>query len=145
MTVTLTGIRIRYSESAAMHDGQQFDTIADFDATLRAASGCAPADGRYFKIAFTATWSDGAVYDGRIDLERHDYVGLLPHVVAACQDVEREPLCADLVPAARAFRARFMLTVQQERVAESLRREAGLARKLAELRSEMDSCRQHLD
>ena len=136
----LSIIRIRYSESDALHEGQQFDTLADFDAAMRAASFTAPDDGCYFKVAFVATWSNGARFSGRIDLERHDYGGLAAHIAEVCADIESAPALADLVSRARCFRSLISLTVHQEQQAASDRRIAELRQQLDALRAEMAEC-----
>lgn len=136
-TPILTSIRIRYSETAELHGGQQFDTIADFDATLRAASFAAPADGCYQKVSFVMTWNDGGTFQGRIDLERHQYDGLVPHVIEVCDSVLREPRLRDLVVSARLTRARIIQAAAEERLAECRAREAAVARQLKALRAQI--------
>jgi len=137
----LSGIRIRYSETDALASGQQFDTIVDFDAALRAASFAAPCDGTYFKVAFVATWTDGSTYDGRIDLERHEYVGLVAHVAAFCADVESDPGLRELVHPARVMRARILHAAARERLDASIAREQELVADLDRQRQELKALR----
>ena len=138
MTVpVLTGIRIRYSESRELAEGQQFDTIAEFDATLRSLSASSPSSGAYFKIAFTVTWADGSTFQGRIDLQRHDYVGLAAHVARLCSLVERSPDLADLLSSALAVRSRVLHAEAQERRAACDRRIVALRQELAALREQI--------
>jgi len=136
-TPDLSTIRIRYSEAGSIHAGQQFDTIAEFDATLRAASFTAPSDGCYFKVAFVLTWTDGSTFAGRIDLERHDYGGLVAHVAELCRYVELERGLADLIPAARVTRARVQHAAAKERAAACQGRIDALHQQLAALREQM--------
>lgn len=140
----LESIRIRYSESKALVGGQQFDTIADFDAALRSASFAAPSGGTYSKVAFVATWTDGSTYEGRIDLERHEYVGLVAHVAAFCADVESEPLLADLVRPARIMRARMLYAAAREREAAAIARQRALVAELERRRDELRALRARL-
>lgn len=137
----LSNIRIRYSETGALAADQCFGTIAEFDAALRAASFAAPNDGTYFKVAFVVTWTDGGTYEGRIDLERHEYVGLVSHAAAFCADVESDPHFSDLVRPARIVRARLLHSAAQERVAVLVAREKELAAELERQRAELGAIR----
>ena len=136
-TPNLSSIRIRYSETSEIHEGQQFHAIADFDATMRAACFTAPSDGCYFKVAFVVTWSDGGTFEGRIDLERHEYGGLSAHIVELCTYVESSPALAHLVTVARVTRARVLHAAAQERMTAGDARIAELTRQLAEIRQQV--------
>ena len=140
----LSGIRIRYSETDELAAGQHFDTIADFDTALRAASFAAPSDCTYFKVAFVATWTDGSTYGGRIDLEQHAYVGLVAHVAAFCSDVEGNPQLRDLLHSARVVRARMLHAAARERLAAAIGREQEFVASLERERRELQALRARL-
>jgi hypothetical protein len=90
----LLGIRIEHSETRALRDGQQFDTIQDFDAALRSARRQMPSG----RVAFVLTWKDRGNFHGRCDLELGETVG--EHVVRICSDVLTDPRRSCLCPGA---------------------------------------------
>jgi hypothetical protein len=114
MRTPLLAIRICHSECPSLHAGQQFDTIADFDATVEAArravcSGCQ-------KLAFVLTWKDGATFHGRLELDPRHPEGLIPHVTSACREVLRDPAHEDLIPGAWLTVARLFDAAMAERL-----------------------------
>lgn len=86
MNTPLASIRISRSDCAAVHAGQQFDTLQELDATLRArhAPGAAGALDETIsgRVHFLFTWKDGATFQGQYDVR--DSAGLIEHVVASC-------------------------------------------------------------
>lgn len=103
----LESIRITYSEAFAFHEGQQFDTIADFDAALRHASAALPEDGGPERVAFVLTWTDGSSCQWAAALGRNNERGMLCHVLAVCDQVEGSPEFPELQVPARQVRDRL--------------------------------------
>lgn len=114
MRTPLLSIRIRHSECPALHAGQQFDTITDFDATVGAARRAVRAGPQ--KVAFVLTWRDGATFHGQLDLDAQRPEGLIPHVTSACREVLRDPVHEALVPGAWVTVARLFDAAMAERL-----------------------------
>jgi hypothetical protein len=117
MRTPLLSIRIRHSECPALHAGQQFDTIAEFDATVDAA--CRTVCSGSQRLAFVLTWKDGATFHGRLDLGPRRSEGLIPHVTSACREVLRDPAHEALVPGAWVTVARLYDAAMAERLARA--------------------------
>ncbi len=67
---TVREIKIQWSESARLRDGQTFGSFAEANVALRFAAQDAPEGGAYDKTGFLMTYEDGETYEGRIDLTR---------------------------------------------------------------------------
>ena len=117
MNTPLRFIRIRHSDHPRLAAGQCFDTLTDFDATLRQARRShaeneAEAPGF---IHFVIAWKDGASFHGRYDLERPAVEGVVEHVIAACRSALAEPRLHVLLDAARLTVLRLFQAVCAER------------------------------
>jgi hypothetical protein len=135
-TPTIAGIRISYSEDPALHPGQQFDTIAQFDATLRAASAAAATDCGPFKVGYVVAWSDGTFFASQMERRRPEYPGLVNHVIACCIAIERASPTAPL-PSARATFARIRQAAAEERAAQDRAHADELERAAADIRRDL--------
>jgi hypothetical protein len=70
MRSPLLSVRIEHSECGALLRGHQFDSITEFEASLRLAHS-ERASGR---VAFVITWKDGATFRGLYDLDQFESV-----------------------------------------------------------------------
>ena len=114
MTSPLLVIRIKHSEHLALHAGQQFDTIAQFESALRRARRRAPTGGR---IGFVLTWRNRSTFHGWYDLERDE--SLVEHVGRVCRDVLTDPRLHCLLPGIRATADRLFEATIAERLGGS--------------------------
>lgn len=117
MNTPLRFVRIRHSDHPRLAAGQCFDTLTDFDATLRQvrrspAELDAEASGF---IHFVIVWKDGAAFYGRYDLERPAVEGVVEHVIAACRSALAKPRLHVLLDAARLTVVRLFQAVCAER------------------------------
>jgi len=111
MRTPLLGIRIQHSESPMLHRGQQFDTIADFDAVVRAARLVSPCG----RVGFVLTWKDGATFHGVHDLELPER--LVDHVARVCRLVLLDPRRLVLLRIAQLTLQRLFAATLAERLA----------------------------
>jgi hypothetical protein len=113
MRTLLLSIRIRHSESPALHLGQQFDTIADFDATVRAIRRASTS--RDQSVSFVLTWRDRATFHGRLILDAPEE-GLVDHITRVCREVLADDRLGSLVAGTQLTITRLFQTVLAERV-----------------------------
>ncbi len=123
MRSPLLSIRIRHSECPALHSGQQFDTIADFDATLRAARHASTSGEQ--RVSFVLTWRDRATFHGRLTLDARRPEGLVEHVTRVCREVLADARLGFLVTGAQLNVTRLFQAVMAERVAGRTRVDQG--------------------
>jgi hypothetical protein len=115
MKTPLLCIRVRHSECPALHPGQQFDTIADFEATLGAIRRASASAGQ--SVSFVLTWRDRATFHGRLTLDAHRPEGLVEHMTRVCREVLAEARLEVLVAGAQLTIMRLFEAVVAERVA----------------------------
>jgi len=111
-------IRIRHSDYPWLAAGQCFDTLTDFDATLRQARRLhteLDTEGASGFIHFVIAWKDGASFHGRYDLERPAVEGVVEHVIAACRSALADARLHVLLDAARLTVLRLEQAVCAER------------------------------
>ena len=106
-------IRVRRSGSPAFYRGQIFDTIADFDAKVRAVRGAADAEWEQ-DVDIVIEWKDGASFHARFNLLRDRGEYLHDHVQRVCGEVLRHPMFAPFAPAARITIVRMFVTALAE-------------------------------
>jgi hypothetical protein len=111
MYTPLLAIRIRHSENPAIHAGQQFDTLADFDATFRAVRARA-ARGR---VAYVLTWKDRATFHGVYNLERAE--DLIENITRECRAVLCDPRLSVLLAGVQLTLKRLFKAALAERAA----------------------------
>lgn len=110
MNTPLLSIRIKHSEAPSFTAGQSFDTVAEFDATMRAVRANA-AGGR---VAFVVTWKDRATFHGLYDLELNET--LVEHVARVGRLALAEPRLQVLLPGIRITLMRLFRAVLAERL-----------------------------
>ena len=78
----LWSITILYSESRAFHVGNRFDSIAEFDASVRVARAKGNCTGQ--RIALAISWTDGTTVHTRFDLSLHGDGCLVENLYRIC-------------------------------------------------------------
>lgn len=82
--ITATKIEITFSEAGEQFCGS-FDSWAGVDCRLIAMHLKAPTGGSYHKTDFKITWSDGEIYEGRIDVDGNELPDLAAHIREFCE------------------------------------------------------------
>ena len=68
----ITEIKIHWAESFLIKEGATFASLAEANQVLEKLAKARKDTGGYTKVAYTATFEDGAQYDGRFDVQAID-------------------------------------------------------------------------
>lgn len=110
MKTPLLSIRIKHSEAPSFAAGHSFDTVAEFDATMRGVRARTPSG----RVAFVVTWRDGSTFHGLYDLELNET--LVEHVARVGREALTATRLAVLLPGIRFTLMRLFRALLAERL-----------------------------